>query len=290
MACTPLDKAHLADMEGDAALSLAGDGGAGGSVDADVVGTGGLNEADGSAGADEGAGKTASRSGCALIMHLDEASWTGIPGEVTDACGHNHGTAVRYIDSTALLPHTTAAGYFAGAGDFDGTKGCVQVADDPSLRATTQFTLAAWIFPTALDPGSNGIIAKRTDYTLNSSYTMFLWTADSASYELWADVGPDRFHGDVAFNTNRWYHVAVVFDGSLPVNQRVRLYVNGAKDGEFAKDATAVPAFESPLYVGCLPLSGPAQEFAGTIDEVAVWTRALGPDEIHSLYTATAPL
>ena len=82
----------------------------------------------------------------------------------------------------------------------------------------------------------------------------------------------------------------MVFDGSLPLGQRVRLYVNGTPDGEFALAATTVLEFESPLYVGCLPLSGPAQEFAGKIDEAALWTRALSADEVLTLYAGTGPL
>ena len=272
------------------------DAGTGGIVGTSPIGTGGIHDTGGTAGSleyvDAGTGTETSAlsAGCALVMHLDEASWNGTPGEVKDSCTHNHGVAVKGSESNALLPYTTTAGYFAGAGDFDGTTSCIQVPDDPSLHATTQLTLAAWIFPTALNPVSNGIIAKRTDYQLDSSYTMFLWSTDSATYELWADIGVDRVHGALTFSTNRWYHVAVVFDGDLPANQRVRLYVNGAQDGEFADDATTVPALGAPLYVGCLPLAGPAQAFAGTIDETVVWTRALGPDELLKLYLAKSPL
>jgi len=327
-ACTRLDKVYLNSTMGDAAVpegdsqggavilvtQVEEDGDAlssGGAIQtddsgtdcgtADVMDTGtartpGLDAVGDSAGrvglVDSGSGARtgAFRAGCALFMHLDELSWTGVAGEVLDDCGHNDGTAVRRIDSGSRLPRTSIAGYFAGAGVFDSANGCVQVPDDPSLRPKTQFTLAAWIFPTALDPGSNGILAKRDSYMDNNAYTMFLWSEDSVTYQLWADVGVERFHGNFAFSTNRWYQVAVVFDGSLPIGQRVRLYVDGILDGEFASQATTVPEFDSPLYVGCLPLSGPAQEFAGKIDEAALWTRALSADEVLTLYAGTGPL
>jgi hypothetical protein len=183
-----------------------------------------------------------------------------------------------------------APGYFGRAGSFDDRNGCVQIPDDPSLRPTTQLTLAAWIFPTTLDPASNGIVGKRTNYMVDSSYTMFLWNDGGADFYLWADIGTDRFHGQWTFATNRWYHVAVVFDGGLPAGQRVHLYVDGAVDGEFTESAEVVPQSPSPLYLGCLPLAGPAQEFAGEIDEVAIWTRALGADEILQLYLSPSPL
>lgn len=150
--------------------------------------------------------------------------------------------------------------------------------------------MAAWIFPTAFNPTSNGIIAKRTDFETASTYTMFLWNNGAADYQLFADIGQDRFRGNQVISTNLWYHVAVVFNGSLPANQRVRLFVNGTLVGEFAEATDTFPLEQSSVHVGCLPVSGPAQEFSGKIDEVAIWTRALGSAEILRLFQATAPL
>jgi hypothetical protein len=226
-------------------------------------------------------------------MHMDEASWSGLPGEVIDSCGHNNGTAVKILGATDLLPGTTGAGHYGRAGVFEHSNGCVEAADDPSLRATSQLTVAAWIYPTALDPASNGILGKRSDYLVSSSYTMFLWNDGGAVYHLYADLGNDRFIGSQSFSLDLWYHVALVFDGSLPAGQRVRLYVNGTPDGEFPEAAATVPVFQTPLHVGCMPtmMGNPtAQEFIGKIDEVAIWTRALGAAELLRLAQATTPL
>ncbi len=226
-------------------------------------------------------------------MHMDEASWSGMPGEVIDSCGHNHGKAAKIVGATDVLPSTTDAGQYGRAGVFADSNGCVSVPDAPSLRATTQLTLAAWIFPTGFNPASNGILGKRADYLVDSSYTMFLWNNGDTGYHLYADIGTDRFHGSRSFSLDLWYHVVVVFDGSLPAGQRVRLYVNGSPDGEFNEDAASVPAFQTPLHVGCMPAGTPpsaGQEFIGKIDEVAIWTRALGAAEILRLAQSTTPL
>ena len=268
---------------GTGGMGTVGTGGAG------TIGTGGVAGVAGNG----GAGGAPSSAGCALIMHMDEVSWSGMSGEVVDSCGHNNGTAVKILGPSDLLPNTTTAGHFGRAGAFDDSNGCVRAPDDPSLRPTTQLTLAAWIFPTAFSPASNGIVGKRTDFIINSSYSMFLWNDGGATYHLYADIGNDRFFGGQAFSANVWYHVALVFDGSLPASQRVRLYVDGSQDGEFTDDATTVPAFQTPLHVGCMPSGTPspvAQEFIGKIDEVAIWTRALGAAEILRLAQATLPL
>jgi Concanavalin A-like lectin/glucanases superfamily len=281
---------------GDLGSGGVGSGGAGtggeatGGAGAGGMGTGGAGTGGGAD--DGGAGGSVWMRGCALIMHMDEPSWSGLPGEVIDSCGHNNGTAVKGGGVSDSLPNTTSAGYFQGAGAFDDRNGCVQVADDPTLDATTQITMAAWIFPTALDPDSNGILTKRTDYLTNSSYAMFLDNGSDPNgvFHLYADIGMHRFNGKRIIDTNVWYHVAVVFDGDLPVDQRVTLYVDGAPDGQFPEPASAIPVFQAPLYVGGMALPGPAQAFAGRLDEVAIWTRAFSADEINQLFQSTTPL
>jgi len=262
-----------------------GGAGTGGMATGGAPGTGGTS----------GAGGSSSEVGCALIMHMDELSWNGTTGEVIDSCGHNNGTAVRVVSAADALPSTTPAGggRYGRAGLFADSGGCVEVPDDSSLRATTQLTVAAWIFPTGFNPASNGILGKRADYLSNSSYTLFVWNNLDVNYHLYADIGNDRFNGSQSFNPNFWYHVALVFDGTLPAAQRVRLYVNGALDGEFSEAATSVPVFQTPVHVGCMPAGTPpsaAQEFIGKVDEVAVWTRALGGQEIMRLAQSVAPL
>jgi hypothetical protein len=273
---------------GGAGVGGAGMGGAG-------VGGAGMGGA-GVGGAGMGGAGGSSSAGCALIMHMDEASWNGSSGEVIDSCRHNNGTAVRTVSAADTLPNTTggaAGGRYKGAGIFVDSGGCVEVADDSSLQATTQLTVAAWIFPTGFNPASNGIVGKRADFVSDSSYTLFVWNNLDVNYHLYADIGNDRFNGSQTFNANFWYHVALVFDGTLPAAQRVRLYVNGSLDGEFNETATSVPVFQTPVHVGCMPAGTPpsaGQEFIGKVDEVAIWTRALGAAELMRLALSTMPL
>lgn len=214
-----------------------------------------------------------------LLLHMDELSWNGTPGEVIDSSGAgNNGTAV----GTAT---TTAGGKFGRAGLFDGS-GSVTVPDASSIRPTAALTMTAWIFPTSVGVGAQGIIAKRTAFDVDSAYGMFIDTDGELYIDI--DTSNNRFSANTVFANNSWYHVAVVFDGTLSAEQRVRVYVNGVLDITASESSSTIPAYTSNLNVGLLPNGG--EGFVGTIDEVSVWTRALEPTEIATLAAASGPL
>ena len=73
-----------------------------------------------------------------------------------------------------------------------------------------------------------------------------------------------------------WYHLAVVYDGT-----NARFYVNGALAGQQSAAAYA-PNANGPLSIGAR--SDANFWFAGYEDEVAVYARALSPDDILAHY------
>ena len=217
-----------------------------------------------------------------LNLHMEEASWAGVAGEVKDSSGSgNDGTAV----GTAT---TTPDGKVGRGGLFAGT-GSVTIPDSPSLHASTALTVSAWIYPTGLvaddTATGQGIVSKRVGYGASSAFSLFL----SAS-KLTVDIQTEdnRFTSATVFANNQWYHIAVVFDGSLPVEQRVSVYIDGVLDVTAAEDSASIEPYTSDLIIGLLPNGG--NNFVGRIDEVGVWTRALSAAEITTLYTTNAAL
>src|SRR6185295_10030858 len=69
---------------------------------------------------------------------------------------------------------------------------------------------------------------------------------------------------------NSWSHVAVTFDGSM-----LRLYINGVDAGSRAATGTLLPSLPE---AGML---GGASAFAGTIDELRFYRRALSQAEVR---------
>jgi MSHA biogenesis protein MshQ len=214
-----------------------------------------------------------SLDGLVLLLHMDEPAWSGARNEVVDSSGLGHnGTATGGAT-------TVAAGRFGRGGSFPGGGGCVQIADTPDLRPDMALTLSAWTF---VRPGGvQGIITKRVDYLSQSAYAFFFDVDNRLTVDI--DTENDRFKAGPVFADSRWTHVAAVYDGGQPQAQRTTLYVDGAKVGSGFEKSSVITPFQSPLWVGCLALSGPAQGFNGTLDEVAVWHRALSSAEIAAL-------
>jgi hypothetical protein len=209
-----------------------------------------------------------------LVLHLtmDDADWIS-GGTVHDgSAAANHGIINGSVTQTV-------DGKFDKAAVFDGD-GWISVPDADSLDASSALTMSAWVnFGYVEGDYSPGIISKRAGYGDDTAYALFLWDQD----KVWVDVDyeTDRFGSAVIFETNRWYHVAVVYDGGVPAAERIHLYVDGVLDSIASEASSEIPAYDCDLEVGRLINGG--NTMIGMIDEVAVWRRALGPEEITLL-------
>jgi hypothetical protein len=220
---------------------------------------------------------------CVLLMHFEEASWSMKSGEVKDSSGlGNHGTAT----ASTITTSAPAQGKFGRAAKLDGS-GAIVVPDAVSLHAGAALTVAAWIYPTTITSNGPGIVSKRRGFGSDTAFALFLY---DSPVTFFADVQgeDDRFHSLAVFLPNVWHHVALVYDGSLAQNNRSRLYVDGQLDTIGVEHAAELEPYTSELSIGDLP--GGGERFIGLIDEVAVWTRALGPAEIQDVYAAPAAL
>jgi hypothetical protein len=227
-------------------------------------------------------------AGCVMHLAMDETTWSGVPGEVIDSCGMNPGTAVNGA-APADDPVRGRVGMFVG-----GTS-CVEVPDSPSLRATDALTISAWIKPAMLSPASFGVVSKRTDYMVNTEYSVFIWASNDGSgnvNELYADIDTENDRGadpTTVYADNVWHQVTVVYDGTRPASGRVQFYVDGNFTYAMPESSASItpPSLEPNLAVGCLPLSGPGQGFVGALDDVVIWRRALPSTDVAAWFAAT---
>jgi hypothetical protein len=171
-----------------------------------------------------------------------------------------------------------AAGMRTGALKFDGTNGLVTVPDAATLDNTSAFTLAYWFRADAYPADSAGLVCKRINISTDNAYTTYLKAADQHIY-VDIDTSNNRFASTALIQTGVWYHVALVFDGSLPASQRTQLWINGALDTTAAETSVAIPNYASNVLIANTH-PGAGNWFTGLIDDVRFYRRALNSSEI----------
>jgi hypothetical protein len=208
------------------------------------------------------------------------------------AYSFNEGTGTALIDRTGL-GHTgtlagatwTTAGKFGGALSFDGVNDWVTINDANDLDLTTGMTLEAWVYPTANGAGSwrNVIIKERSSGEVYNLYA----NADTNAPKVYVIRAAQPNTPLDAFGTNQlplatWTHLAATYDGTM-----LRLYVNGVEVGMRAVSGALLTS------TGALRIGGNSlwsEFFAGRIDDVRIYNRALTATQIQSdMATAVTP-
>ena len=167
-------------------------------------------------------------------------------------------------------PVSSTGGKFGRALSFDGTNDRVDVPDAASLDLTTGMTLEAWVKPTS-NVGWRTVIMKERGTDL--LYALYSSNGSKPRTENFTTV-ENTAAGTTALPLNAWSHVASTYDGT-----NLRFYLNGAL---IATKATtgAMPNTANPLRIGGNAVWG--EYFAGLIDEVRVYNRALTEAELKA--------
>jgi glucose/arabinose dehydrogenase/PKD repeat protein len=164
----------------------------------------------------------------------------------------------------------SSSGRFGSALSFDGVNDWVTVADAASLDLSSGMTLEAWVRPSRLGGWRTVVFKERSGGVVYGLY------GDQAGGRPLGqvDIGGERNAvGSASLPLNVWSHLATTFDGSM-----VRLYVNGTQAGSLPF-AGSMAASTGPLRLGGNSVWG--EWFAGLIDEVRVYNRALSASEIQ---------
>ncbi len=206
-----------------------------------------------------------------------------VVGPLPDPIAHwalDDGAGCEAIDSAgvhrgSLSPSCPAgsaawtAGRFGSALAFDGIDDTVVTGRSAALDGPSEITIAAWIrHPVTL---VSRVIADKRD-GLNDGYGLFVRHSET----LFMQVNNATFSGSAIIADGTWHHVAGVYDGSDMV-----LYVDGTEDARLTIGSQTL-ATTAPLTLG----SGISSDvFAGTLDAVRIYDRALSALEIAGLQT-----
>ena len=201
--------------------------------------------------------------------------WPG-EGNANDRIGAHNGALLGEV---AFVP-----GKVGQAFSLEGFNSYVNVPSSPALKPTGPFTVEAWVnYKGFTGPDGGTIVAKGEDVDDAIDWALVIGPAQKLRPHL--NVAGDWvvFNCDSRLAPGVWYHVAMIYDGSS-----LSGYVNGLLDGTIAASG-AVQATDYPLRIGAYaPVTGTHAKayFAGQVDEVSLYNRALSANEIQAIYQA----
>jgi hypothetical protein len=213
----------------------------------------------------------------------------------TDSVGTNNGTLQNGLESG------WTTGIVGGALDLDGIDDYVFVPDDDSLDFTDQMTIEAWFYVDPITLPDQQIVRKEWSYALVPIH----------NYNLLPPPPPDTFYQSFLVwiygwhkpyaSTNgllqeqlpvyppAWHHIVGTYDSA---EQKIKIYT----DGIFRSDSCwpepgggcdssirtgPIDVNANPLTIGAAVTGvNIGNPYEGKVDEVAVYNRALTPQEI----------
>lgn len=182
---------------------------------------------------------------------------------------------------------SVASGHGSGtdlATHFDTNPGYpyLSAADNAALSITGNLTLAGWV---KFDTLSTYQMLITKWGTSQQSYAMFFNPTSNNLYCSLSSDGSsqtDAITTSSMFSAGTWYHVACVYNGT-----DIRVYVNGSLVSNGASNPKAytsgIKDSTATFMLGNYQ-KAPTLTLDGTLDDVAVWARALSSTEISTLY------
>lgn len=203
-------------------------------------------------------------SSSAMLMKADWLAYWPLDGSYQDVSGNGY--------------HAVGVGSPSFTSGYEGQ--CVSLNGSSYLNCTNSTgltlagggTISVWVKTSALSTAWASVIGKgRYSWRLcrNNATNFISFHFNSPNYEFQAN-------GDIPVVDGRWHHLAATYDGWV-----IRLYVDGQLD---ASAVTTEPVNErtDPVYIG--NRSDAARYWTGQIDEVRIYSYAMGPEEIGLLY------
>jgi TolB protein len=186
-----------------------------------------------------------------------------------DDTSHSVRSKVGNLTATLRGP-VRAAGKVGGAIRFDGLDDVVEFGDPEALRLAGAISVELWVRPDATpQSGEPLLIGKGTE-----SWGLTYYTDGHVWFYI--SSGGNQIRAPIV--TKEWSHVAATFDG-----KELRLYVNGQlKDSRESKYATIV---HSGIVRGGVD-NLKQTHFAGLIDEIRIYRRALSAEEVRAAFDA----
>ncbi len=159
---------------------------------------------------------------------------------------------------------------------FDGSNDCVSMGD-VELVTSNKLSMSLWAKFTASQAGYN-IIAGKVLNSLN--YSIYIDSIQNTKVRFVIDQWNNGGLSNTAMNDGRWHHYVGVYNGAT-----TKLYVDGILQTTTGATTGNIPNTGDGLTIGGASTNC-GQPFAGSVDEVRLYNRALGGNDVTKLYAA----
>jgi hypothetical protein len=202
-----------------------------------------------------------------------------LDGNANDASGKGNNGIVNGTG-------TWVPGKINQALQFDGTSTYVDCGKGASLNLTDEVTITAWI-KMDFTAGDRKIAGNQDGTT--GGYKFGIYTNNMIEFEIRTSANAGTLSrnaaGGTALQQGVWYHVAGVYSSK---GQYIRTYVYGNLDRELLTTAL-LGSSTGTFKLGREPFSA-SYYWLGAMDDVAVYNRALSPEEILWLAGQKTPV
>jgi uncharacterized cupredoxin-like copper-binding protein len=246
----------------------------GNSIDDSTVAVWDFDESDGNTTADYVGNNDGLHYGnTRLLVHLDENAGKTIKDEsLYENHGSLHGNSTNWT-----------AGISNAALEFDGNLSYAKIPDDDSLDITDNLTIEAWLKPASNQSGHAGVVHKFGKNVGYYGYRMRLNPVSNQDkftpiFEIGNGSGSTYGVGGSATSINKGHHIVAVKNHTT-----YRIFVDGVLSGINSGPAT-IGTNNRDLFIGWNEHNNVT--YNGTIDEVAVYSKALSEQEILDHYRA----
>jgi len=156
--------------------------------------------------------------------------------------------------------------------NFDGVDDNINFKNKFSLNSGS-FSIEAWVKSNATNGNTQTIFSKHLSPTATDGYDLRIVNNLISFY--WNNNSITAAH---SIDTNRWYHIAVTFDGT-----NYKLYIDGILD----KTTSGVNPVSNSIdfIIGAMSqnTTTPYNYFNGWLDEFRIWNVALTVDQIRKM-------
>ena len=183
---------------------------------------------------------------------------------------------------------------------FDGSNDhidCGDVSDwDFSNGSASIFSVSAWFRSADGSPGSNDTIVSKYN-TGDNQREWRVSVDDSARIKVFTSdngTATDSAYTSFTVTDTNWHHVVFTYDGSVATaGLRTTLYVDGVNHGITIAGGTFTAILHEgnkPLTIGSFTSGGSsAENWNGSISEVAIYNSALSASQVKTLYNGREP-